>query len=183
MTKVKDRDSIVGKITFDDHGQNVVPIITKYVIQDGKGRQRIRRWQAQAAQPEIGSSGWRRGCVCFPPAAHANPGHGCRAARPIRDERADARHDVCVSGGRFYPVLRRARRHQIFSRRRAHRRPFRAHSSALLALSAFATPSRRYRNRAPNVTQLSADPDTAAALVVQVSPSQMERALRAEGWL
>jgi branched-chain amino acid transport system substrate-binding protein len=36
MTKVKDRDSIVGKITFDDHGQNVVPIITKYVIQDGK---------------------------------------------------------------------------------------------------------------------------------------------------
>jgi branched-chain amino acid transport system substrate-binding protein len=36
MAKVKDRDSIVGKITFDDHGQNVVPIITKYVIQDGK---------------------------------------------------------------------------------------------------------------------------------------------------
>jgi hypothetical protein len=40
--------------------------------------------------------------------------------------------------------------------------PFRAHSSALLALSVFATPSRR----APNVTQLSAPP---AALVVQVS--------------
>ena len=33
---VKDRDSIVGKITFDDHGQNTVPVITKYVIQDGK---------------------------------------------------------------------------------------------------------------------------------------------------
>ena len=33
---VKDRDSIVGKITFDDHGQNTVPIITRYVIQDGK---------------------------------------------------------------------------------------------------------------------------------------------------
>src|SRR5262252_1175744 len=33
---VKDRDSIVGKITFDDHGQNTVPIITKYVVQDGK---------------------------------------------------------------------------------------------------------------------------------------------------
>jgi branched-chain amino acid transport system substrate-binding protein len=36
LANVKDRDSIVGKITFDDHGQNAVPIITKYVIQDGK---------------------------------------------------------------------------------------------------------------------------------------------------
>jgi branched-chain amino acid transport system substrate-binding protein len=36
LANVKDRDSIVGKITFDDHGQNVVPIITKYVVQDGK---------------------------------------------------------------------------------------------------------------------------------------------------
>jgi branched-chain amino acid transport system substrate-binding protein len=36
LRKVKDRDSIVGKITFDDHGQNVVPVITKYVVQDGK---------------------------------------------------------------------------------------------------------------------------------------------------
>jgi branched-chain amino acid transport system substrate-binding protein len=36
MATVKDRDSIVGKITFDDHGQNTVPVITKYVIQDGK---------------------------------------------------------------------------------------------------------------------------------------------------
>ena len=34
--QVKDRDSIVGKITFDDHGQNTVPVITKYVVQDGK---------------------------------------------------------------------------------------------------------------------------------------------------
>jgi branched-chain amino acid transport system substrate-binding protein len=33
---VKDRDSIVGKITFDDHGQNTVAAITKYVVQDGK---------------------------------------------------------------------------------------------------------------------------------------------------
>jgi branched-chain amino acid transport system substrate-binding protein len=33
---VKDRDSIVGKVTFDDYGQNTVPLITKYVIQDGK---------------------------------------------------------------------------------------------------------------------------------------------------
>ena len=33
---VKDVDSIAGKITFDDHGQNTVPVITKYVVQDGK---------------------------------------------------------------------------------------------------------------------------------------------------
>jgi branched-chain amino acid transport system substrate-binding protein len=36
LGEVKDRDSIVGKITFDDHGQNTVPLITKYVVQDGK---------------------------------------------------------------------------------------------------------------------------------------------------
>ncbi|HWE22432.1 MAG TPA: branched-chain amino acid ABC transporter substrate-binding protein [Myxococcales bacterium] len=36
LTKVKDRDTIVGKVTFDDHGHNTVPVITKYVVQDGK---------------------------------------------------------------------------------------------------------------------------------------------------
>ena len=36
LMNVKDRDSIVGKVTFDDHGQNIVPVITKYVVQDGK---------------------------------------------------------------------------------------------------------------------------------------------------
>ena len=36
LAHVKDRDSIIGKITFDDHGQNIVPLITKYVAQDGK---------------------------------------------------------------------------------------------------------------------------------------------------
>jgi branched-chain amino acid transport system substrate-binding protein len=36
LANVKDQDSIVGKITFDDHGQNTVAVITKYVIQDGK---------------------------------------------------------------------------------------------------------------------------------------------------
>ncbi|MFL5095120.1 MAG: branched-chain amino acid ABC transporter substrate-binding protein [Xanthobacteraceae bacterium] len=36
LAKVKDKDSIIGKITFDDHGQNVVPLISKYVVQDGK---------------------------------------------------------------------------------------------------------------------------------------------------
>jgi len=36
LADVKDRDSIIGKITFDDHGQNTVPVITDYVVQDGK---------------------------------------------------------------------------------------------------------------------------------------------------
>jgi len=36
LRQVKDRDAIVGKITFDDHGQNTVAAITKYVVQDGK---------------------------------------------------------------------------------------------------------------------------------------------------
>ncbi len=33
---VKEVDSIVGKITFDDHGQNTVPTVSRYVVQDGK---------------------------------------------------------------------------------------------------------------------------------------------------
>jgi branched-chain amino acid transport system substrate-binding protein len=36
LRKVKDRDSIIGPITFDAHGQNTVAAITKYVAQDGK---------------------------------------------------------------------------------------------------------------------------------------------------
>ncbi len=36
LNQVKDVDSIVGKITFDAHGQNTVAAITKYVVQDGK---------------------------------------------------------------------------------------------------------------------------------------------------
>jgi branched-chain amino acid transport system substrate-binding protein len=36
LRNVKDRDSIVGKITFDEKGQNTVATITKYVVQDGK---------------------------------------------------------------------------------------------------------------------------------------------------
>ncbi len=36
LAHVNNRDSIIGKITFDDHGQNIVPLITKYVVQDGK---------------------------------------------------------------------------------------------------------------------------------------------------
>jgi len=36
LEKVQGVDSIVGEISFDDHGQNTVALITKYVIQDGK---------------------------------------------------------------------------------------------------------------------------------------------------
>lgn len=36
LAKVKDHDSIIGPITFDDHGQNSAPMITTYVVQDGK---------------------------------------------------------------------------------------------------------------------------------------------------
>lgn len=35
LNKVAERDSVIGPITFDDHGQNTVPLITKYVVQDG----------------------------------------------------------------------------------------------------------------------------------------------------
>jgi branched-chain amino acid transport system substrate-binding protein len=36
LGNVKDYDSIIGPVTFDDHGQNTVSLITKYVAQDGK---------------------------------------------------------------------------------------------------------------------------------------------------
>jgi branched-chain amino acid transport system substrate-binding protein len=36
LADVTDHDSIIGPITFDDHGQNTVPLITKYVAQDGE---------------------------------------------------------------------------------------------------------------------------------------------------
>nr|WP_049961767.1 branched-chain amino acid ABC transporter substrate-binding protein [Methylobacterium sp. B34] len=36
LADVKDVPSIVGPITFDDHGQNITPLTTKYVVQDGK---------------------------------------------------------------------------------------------------------------------------------------------------
>jgi branched-chain amino acid transport system substrate-binding protein len=36
LNKTSNYDSIVGPVTFDDHGQNTVPIISKYVAQDGK---------------------------------------------------------------------------------------------------------------------------------------------------
>jgi branched-chain amino acid transport system substrate-binding protein len=36
LADVQNYDSIIGPVTFDDHGQNTVPLITKYVVQDGK---------------------------------------------------------------------------------------------------------------------------------------------------
>ena len=36
LNKTKDADTIIGKVTFDDHRQNIVPLITKYVVQDNK---------------------------------------------------------------------------------------------------------------------------------------------------
>jgi branched-chain amino acid transport system substrate-binding protein len=36
LNATRDRDTVVGVITFDDHGQNMVPIITKFVVQDGQ---------------------------------------------------------------------------------------------------------------------------------------------------
>lgn len=35
LNKTKDVDSIIGKISFDDHGQNIVPLISKYVVENG----------------------------------------------------------------------------------------------------------------------------------------------------
>jgi branched-chain amino acid transport system substrate-binding protein len=36
LANVVNYDSIAGPVTFDDHGQNTVPLITKFVAQDGK---------------------------------------------------------------------------------------------------------------------------------------------------
>jgi branched-chain amino acid transport system substrate-binding protein len=36
LGKVKDYQAIVGKITFDDYGQNINPTTTRYVVQDGE---------------------------------------------------------------------------------------------------------------------------------------------------
>lgn len=36
LATIKDVDTIIGKVTMDEHGQNIVPLITAYVSQDGK---------------------------------------------------------------------------------------------------------------------------------------------------
>ena len=36
LNATKDADTIIGKVSFDEHRQNIVPLISKYVVQDGK---------------------------------------------------------------------------------------------------------------------------------------------------
>lgn len=36
LNRTRDVDSVVGRITFDDHRQNSVPLITRFVVQDGR---------------------------------------------------------------------------------------------------------------------------------------------------
>jgi branched-chain amino acid transport system substrate-binding protein len=36
LGQTRNADTIIGKVTFDDHGQNIVPLVTKYVVEDGK---------------------------------------------------------------------------------------------------------------------------------------------------
>jgi branched-chain amino acid transport system substrate-binding protein len=36
LKQIKDDDTLIGKITYDEHGQNAIPLMTKYVVQDGK---------------------------------------------------------------------------------------------------------------------------------------------------
>jgi branched-chain amino acid transport system substrate-binding protein len=36
LNKTQGVDTIIGKVTFDDHRQNIVPLISKYVVQDNK---------------------------------------------------------------------------------------------------------------------------------------------------
>ena len=36
LNHTKDVDTIIGKVTFDDHRQNIVPLVSKYVVENGK---------------------------------------------------------------------------------------------------------------------------------------------------
>ena len=36
LNGTQNADTIIGKVTFDDHRQNIVPLISKYVVQDNK---------------------------------------------------------------------------------------------------------------------------------------------------
>ena len=36
LKRTKNANTIIGPVEFDDHGQNTVPLISKYVSQDGK---------------------------------------------------------------------------------------------------------------------------------------------------
>jgi branched-chain amino acid transport system substrate-binding protein len=62
LANVKDRESIIGRVTFDDHGQNTVALVSKYVVQDGKwvlwddseyatGKRKLKRLSPSAEAP------------------------------------------------------------------------------------------------------------------------------------
>ena len=36
LNNTQNVETIIGKVSFDDHRQNIVPLISKYVVQDGK---------------------------------------------------------------------------------------------------------------------------------------------------
>ena len=36
LSKIKGADTLVGKVTYDDHGQNIEPAVSCFVAQDGK---------------------------------------------------------------------------------------------------------------------------------------------------
>jgi len=36
LKRTRKRDTIIGPVEFDEHGQNIVPLITTYVVQDSK---------------------------------------------------------------------------------------------------------------------------------------------------
>ena len=36
LNATRGHQSIVGEVTFDDHRQNAVPLITRLIVQDGK---------------------------------------------------------------------------------------------------------------------------------------------------
>jgi branched-chain amino acid transport system substrate-binding protein len=36
LDATRNRDTVIGKVSFDEHGQNTVDLISKYVVQDGK---------------------------------------------------------------------------------------------------------------------------------------------------
>lgn len=36
LNATRDAETIIGKVTFDDHRQNIVPLVTKYVVENGK---------------------------------------------------------------------------------------------------------------------------------------------------
>jgi branched-chain amino acid transport system substrate-binding protein len=36
LNRTRDADTLIGKVTFDANGQNIVPLVTKYVVENGK---------------------------------------------------------------------------------------------------------------------------------------------------